>query len=111
MKQVVRIDIGKDFSLTPGGRYRREGKWSGEAFREDLLEPRLAEGAHVVVDLDGPEGFMSSFLDEVFGELVRLNGPQILERISVVGSPTRLAKTNFFIERAKAQWVAKKGAS
>lgn len=69
------ISIASDFSDVPAGRHRVDGPWSGEAFREDLLAPAIeqaiAEGDTVSVDLDGVEGFGSSFLDEAFGGLVR----------------------------------------
>ena len=35
------IYFTKDFTDTPGGRYKRHGDYSGEQFREDILEPAL----------------------------------------------------------------------
>ncbi|MCL2912807.1 STAS-like domain-containing protein [Shewanella corallii] len=70
----MRINIGKDFSDTPAGRFRSDGKHSGEAFRDDLLEKRLSEVAEdekLYIKIDDVEGYGSSFLEEAFGGLVR----------------------------------------
>lgn len=71
----VILSISKEFSKTPGGRYRHEGPFSGQEFREDFLLPRYEEAIrlHVplYVDLDGGYGYPSSFLEEAFGGLVR----------------------------------------
>ena len=59
----------------PGGRYRTDGPCSGEAFREDYLVPELSEDQTcVTVSLIGVPGLSSSFLEEAFGGLVRVNG-------------------------------------
>lgn len=63
----------KDFSTTPGARYRHLGKASGEEFRDDVLVPALERDKSLIVNLDGVRGYGSSFLDEAFGGLVRLN--------------------------------------
>ena len=68
MKQ---IDISKNFSDVPAGRYKTDGPNSGERFRNDLLMPALQTGEKVGVILDGAEGYGSSFLEEAFGGLVR----------------------------------------
>lgn len=65
------IDIAADFTRFPAGRYRSDGPFSGERFREDLLVPAMAGGRPVVIKLDGAMGFGSSFLEEAFGGLVR----------------------------------------
>lgn len=62
----------KNFSVTPGARYRHLGKASGEEFRDDVLVPRLQQDPELIVNLDGVRGYGSSFLDEAFGGLVRL---------------------------------------
>lgn len=69
---IKKIVIGTDFSDTPSGRYRDDGPFSGEVFRDDLLVPALKENEKVCVDISGVEGYGSSFLEEVFGGLVRL---------------------------------------
>ncbi|MCY4003441.1 MAG: STAS-like domain-containing protein [Rhodospirillales bacterium] len=71
MKQ---ISIAEDFSRTPAGRYRTDGPKSGEDFRERLLVPALRDHKQVRVQLDGVEGYGSSFLEEAFGGLVRISG-------------------------------------
>lgn len=63
----------KDFSTTPGARYRHLGKASGEEFRDDVLVPAFEKDKSLIVNLDGVRGYGSSFLDEAFAGLVRLN--------------------------------------
>lgn len=68
------VDIYTD---TPGNRYRKDGKFSGEEFRDDILIPCLIEcvkkGEKLYLDLDGAYGYPPGFIDEVFGGLVRMN--------------------------------------
>jgi hypothetical protein len=68
---VKTIVIDRDFTHFPGGRYKRHGDFSGEQFRDDVLVPALRANDHVVVLLDGTEGYASSFLEEAFGGLIR----------------------------------------
>lgn len=76
------IRIATDFTETPGARYRVEGDFSGEEFREDILEPRFLEasnrGEKLTIDLDGGYGYPTSFLEEAFGGLARKYGSQIV---------------------------------
>lgn len=67
---ISKINVGQDFSRYPVGRYRTDGESNGEAFREDLLRPALVKGA-VQVFMDDAFGYGSSFLEEVFGGLIR----------------------------------------
>lgn len=81
----------RSFSITPGSRYKEEGKkaHSGEEFREEYLEPNfeLAKKNNVklIVNLDGTIGYGTSWLEEVFGGLARKVGKeQVLERIDFI---------------------------
>ena len=65
------IDIGKDFSDTPWGRYDEDGPFNGAAFRDQYLIPALNDNDVVKVRIDTVEGFGSSFLEEAFGGLIR----------------------------------------
>lgn len=68
------LNIGKDFSPDPIGRYRSDGDRSGEIFREDFLKPALqslepGEKLEIIID-DGIESYGSSFLSESFAGVV-----------------------------------------
>jgi hypothetical protein len=65
------LSIAKDFSAFPAGRERKDGPYSGERFREEILMPRLESSESLEIDLDGTMGYGSSFLEEAFGGLVR----------------------------------------
>lgn len=65
------INFVRDFTVTPGGRYKSDGKFSGELFRERHLLPCLESDDNVTIDIDGVAGFPSSFLEEAFGGLFR----------------------------------------
>ena len=69
------ISVVNDFTDTPGARYKSQGSYSGEEFRNEILYPKfkeaLKENKVLTVDLDGGYGYGSSFLEESFGGLVR----------------------------------------
>jgi hypothetical protein len=67
----LEINVGRDYSRTPGGRYIRHGAFSGEDFRDNKLVPALKNHDHVTVILDGTAGYAGSFLEEAFGGLIR----------------------------------------
>lgn len=77
------LPIWKIFSETPGPRYRCEGNFSGEEFREEILVPLIRqaqqENKKILVDLDGTTGYATVFLDEVFGGVVREFGSNVIE--------------------------------
>lgn len=64
------INVVKDFSKKPYGRYPDEGD-CGQVFRQSILAPALREHDKVHVVLDGYNRYGRSFLDEAFGGLIR----------------------------------------
>ena len=83
----IHLSVAEQFSRTPGSRYEREGEFSGEVFRRDVLCPAvrraMEQGVNLLIDLDGTAGYGTSFLEEAFGGLVRMDRipAQILRRI------------------------------
>lgn len=85
---MATINIGKDFSLDPAGRYYTDGDGSGEEFREKFLIPALKELKQneileIILD-DGVEGYGSSFLVEGFAGAVKyghVQGEQLLKNL------------------------------
>lgn len=71
MMPTALISIAADFSPFPAGRYREDGPFPGEVFRDEKLIPALRDNDEVIVNLDGTNGYGSSFLEEAFGGLVR----------------------------------------
>lgn len=91
---MTTIDIARDFSATPGGRFNRDGPYSGEAFRNRMLEPALSSGDRIRIVLDHVAGLPSSFLEEAFGGLVRAHkadAKSIVDRLEFVASEPDLA--------------------
>lgn len=83
---MIVIKIAKEFSSTPGGRFKKMGPYSGEEFRDRLISA-LSKGEKVKVILDGTEGYGSSFLEEAFGGLIRtrkFSPDDVLSRVDVV---------------------------
>lgn len=64
------INVVKDFSKKPYGRYPNEGD-CGQTFRREKLAPALKDHDKVHVILDGYNRYGRSFLDEAFGGLIR----------------------------------------
>jgi|SRR5436853_3076047 len=76
----LQIVVAKDFSETPGPRAMGED-FSGEKFKENVLRPGFLraitdDNTILFVDLDGTEGYATSFLEAAFGGLAREFGSQ-----------------------------------
>ena len=98
------INVAKDFTRFPSGRFKQNGSTSGEAFRESFLEPALKEGLSVSVELDGTIGYGSSFLEEAFGGLVRslhMPAPELHSKLKLISEdPTLLEEIVGYINDA-----------
>ncbi len=104
----MNIKISKDFSETPGARYKSEGKYSGEQFRESLLLSKYLEAKgkneKLIIDLDGGYGYPTSFLEEAFGGLARKYGSKdVLAVLDFVSEdePSLIDEIRGYISQAK----------
>lgn len=104
-----KIFIAKDFSETPGPRYKKDGEYSGEQFRDDILLPKFKECYNddkIIIDLDGGYGYPSSFLEEAFGGLARIFLPeQVLAKLEFISTeePSLIETIKNYIIRARAK--------
>lgn len=82
----------------------KNGKTSGEEFREKYLIPALESGENINVELDGTIGYGSSFLEEAFGGLVRrlnLSSAQIKNQITLSSEDnTLIQEINEYLDEA-----------
>lgn len=99
--------ISSQFTDTPGGRYRSDGKFSGEEFREavlqDIFRASVSNDEILTVDLDDTYGYPSSFLEESFGGLARVFGVDLVKKYIKIKSdddPMQIDRINEYIENA-----------
>lgn len=102
------IDLARDFHKSPLGRTRTQGRFSGEAFREDKLRPALKRAAIVRIDVDGASGLSTGFLDESFAGLVRdrtLTKDEFFDRVKIIATqdPAVVEEVRTFVNRADRQ--------
>lgn len=103
-----KIDVAKDFSMLPGPRYARQGKGSGEEFRDRHLKPAFEEALEkkekILIRLDGVKyGYPTSFLEEAFGGLARLFAvDDVLNTLEFesTSEPMLIKEIRSYIERA-----------
>jgi len=112
-EMAIHLSIARDFTETPGPRSRDEGEFSGDEFREELLEPAFlkarAEKSSLVVDLDGTVGYATSFLEAAFGGLAREYEPaDVLATIEVIcqDEPSLVDEVKKYIREAKTKSFA-----
>jgi len=85
------LNIGRDFSPDPAGRYITDGKGNGEEFREDCLKVMIrslkpGEKLQIILD-DGVEAYGSSFLTEGFAGMVKfgyISSQELLDKIVII---------------------------
>ncbi len=107
---MKRINVATEFSKTPFGRFPTDGPFNGEKFRKERLLPAFtdSEAEAVLVDFNGIALVIgSSFLEEAFGGLVRLenlNKDDIINRL-IVSSKTPIYEIQIkkFIRAAEPQ--------
>lgn len=75
----IKYDVAKQYYPRPMGRSRKDGLHSGERFREEVLIPffnSLKQNPNqiLVLDFNSVSTAGSSYLEESFGGLIRING-------------------------------------
>ncbi|ENG2553549.1 TPA: STAS-like domain-containing protein [Citrobacter farmeri] len=104
---MIVINVAKDFSKTPFGRYEVDSPSSAEKFRDKILIPALLDNPNeeIVVDFSNVMvGLGSSFLEEVFGGLIRkkiLPNDEVKRRLKIISKlPIYEQQINKFINNA-----------
>jgi STAS-like domain of unknown function (DUF4325) len=71
----VLLSIARDFGPSPAGRRPQDGPFNAQRFRDELLVPAIErairQNGRVIVDFADADSYSSSFLEEVFGGLIR----------------------------------------
>ena len=89
------VSVARDFSKTPGPRKIKDGPFSGEKFFHAVLLPALKAHELIEVDLDGTEGYGSSFINEAFRSIVVVAGlaaTEALRRVAIKSDEDEIYK-------------------
>ena len=108
----MEINISKDYTNTPGARFKTDGPFSGEDFREKFLEKLFEDkndNSTITIIFDGAVGYGTSFLEEAFGGLVMKYGKdRCLSRLKFISREESLLieEVMQYIEEAEDSHVA-----
>lgn len=85
------LKVSTDFSIAPGARYYTDGADSGQKFYEKILKDAFHAALDakeiLTIDLDGTEGYATSFLDEAFHRLSKDFGSEtVIKNIKLVSN-------------------------
>lgn len=72
---IKKYSIAKEFTKNPGARFKTQGPYSGQEFRENVLEPFFKNKNSddvLEINLNGLNGYPSSFFEEAFGGIARI---------------------------------------
>jgi hypothetical protein len=97
MKELI-INISEDFNNILGGREKQFVDFSGEEFREKLLDDNFVAYDKIRIELDGVLGYPMDFLDEVFGTIARQYGKELFwEKIELISNFTHVIERITYI--------------
>lgn len=69
-----------------------ENKDAARDLRIKKFVPALKRGESIVIDFDKIEGATQSFIHALISDLIRQNGPEVLEKISFKNCDERIRK-------------------
>ncbi len=106
-----KIDIGRDFSDSPAGRYRTDWGTSGQAFLENILMRKFSDAVQsnyqIEIDLDGVWWLPSSFISGSFWKLsLQFGSEKILNHLLFVAkeNPMRIEEVLEEIKNPERVW-------
>ncbi len=102
------INIAQEYTKTPGARYIADGEYSGEDFRNRILEPKYKDckekNEKLIINFDGGYGYGTSFLEESFGGMVRkgYSSDELLKNLEFISEeePELIEKVIKYIKEA-----------
>lgn len=104
---MIKYSIAKQYTETPGPRFIKEGNFSGEHFRDTILQGLVKQAKHekknIQIDFDGGYGYPTSFLEEAFGGLIRaLKDKTVISMFKFKSDeePTLIDEINEYMKKA-----------
>lgn len=93
---MIKYNFAKEFSKNPGLRFKHLSDYSGEEFRENVLETFFKKDEKVLINVDEIESALgASFLSEAFGNIaVKYGEKKFKELIKIDISSSKGKITN-----------------
>lgn len=86
-----KYNFAEEFTKNPGLRFRKLSEFSGEEFREDVLEKFFTENKKIIINIDGIESSLgSSFLSEAFGNIAVKYGKEKFKEIVEIDTSSEI---------------------
>lgn len=105
---MAEVKVLTQFSEFPGPRYCKQGSYSGEAFYHKVLNEAFADALEnhekLILDLDGTDGYMSSFIDEAVGNLVFDFGVELVKDNLIVISKEEKIWIDLVKQKVIPEW-------
>ena len=96
MNETIYFDFAKQFSKNPGLRFRKLSDFSGEEFREKILEPCFDNDTKIVINVDGVESSLgASFLSEAFGNVAVKYGKLKFDQLVSFNTDSKKGMVNY----------------
>jgi len=91
--EALEYDFAEKFTKNPGLRFKKLSEFSGEEFRENVLEPFFKENKKIIINLEGIESALgASFLSEAFGNLAVKYGLDKFNEIIQISTDDKIGK-------------------
>lgn len=109
MIEIIHFDFAKQFSKNPGLRFRRLSDFSGEQFREEILEPCFEKNNKIIIDVDGIDSSLgASFLSEAFGGVAVKYGKPKFDELIAFNTESQKGKVNYIEMLARVDEALKR---
>ena len=83
-------NFAEEFSPNPGFRFKKLSEFSGEEFRDDVLEKYFERDEEIIINVDHVESALgASFLSEAFGNIAVKYGIEKFHQIVKIDTSTQ----------------------
>lgn len=86
-------NFAEEFTKNPGLRFKKLSDFSGEEFREEVLEKFFTTNQKIIIDVSGVESSLgSSFLSEAFGNIAVKYGKDKFMKIVTIDTSSEIGR-------------------
>lgn len=111
MSEIKQYNIF-EYTEYPGPRYKHQGEFSSENLYLKIIKPlfekAIETSSPLAINLDGTAGYASSFIDELFGNIVYDFGSEVFDKFIVIISNEEPEWIDIINKQTKLEWQIKR---